>query len=399
MSGALVFGICTFNRGRAFTPTLEALARLDRANGRLVRIVIVNNASTDDTADVVRAFAQAHPTLPLNLIDEPTPGKLHAMRRLFASTHEPFVAIIDDDTIPDPQWATRLLALMDEHPACGVAGGPVINHWEKGPTRLARIYRRSLGDFDLGPKRLRLDRPDSFLLGASLLCRRAAIEASGWLQGSKLAARTGTDLQSGAEDAELCIRVRQTLFAPRPTHPDRDERFNCDAQQGTDQDLYAKAAEKSAEDAELNRQCQSQPTNPLSALGAPLSDLCVPHDPAALFPSPFLTPRDGATGRFWEIWYEPAATMQHLIPARRQTPEYLARLRGDVERSMPSIAWVAGLVPGQPHAGAQLARAKRRYWKTLLFDWRPTRRQVRLAERRGRIEGWKIVQRRIAGDA
>lgn len=323
MSGALVLGICTFNRGRAFAPTLEALARLDRANGRLARIVIVNNASTDDTADMVRAFAQAHPTLPLKLIDEPTPGKLHAMRRLFASTTEPFIAIIDDDTIPDPAWAARLLALMDEHPACGVAGGPVINHWETGPTRLARIYRRSLGDFDLGPSRLRLDRPDSFLLGASLLCRREAIEASGWLQGSKLAARTGTDLQSGAEDAELCIRVRQT---PRPDSHGQNE---------------------------------------------------------------------GG----WEIWYEPSATMRHLIPARRQTPEYLARLRGDVERSMPSIAWVAGLVPDQPHAEAQLARAKRRYWKTLFFDWRPTRRRVRLAERRGRIEGWRIVQRRIVGDA
>jgi glycosyltransferase involved in cell wall biosynthesis len=321
--GSLALGICTFNRGGAFTPTLESLARLDRAQGRLARFVIVNNASTDDTAEVVRAFAAANPALPIELIDEPTPGKLHAMRRLFAATHETFVAIIDDDTVPDPAWAVRLLALMDEHPECGVAGGPVINHWETGPTKLARIYRRSLGDFELGPERVRLDRPDSFLLGASLLCRREAVEASGWLNASKLIARTGTNLQSGAEDAELCIRVRQTP--------------------------------------------------------------CPVHGPA------------GVTDRKpWEIWYEPHATMRHLIPARRQTPKYLARLRGDVERSMPSIAWIAGLVPAREHAETQLARAKRRSLKTLLFDWRPRRRRVRLAERRGRIEGWEIVLRRMA---
>jgi GT2 family glycosyltransferase len=163
---------------------------------------------------------------------------------------------------------------MDRHPRCGIAGGPVINHWESGPTYLAKIYRRSLGDFDLGHAPTKLEKPDSFLLGASLLCRRQAVEQSGWLKHSLLPARTGTDLQSGAEDAELCIRVRQTG---------------------------------------------------------------------------------------WEIWYEPAAPMQHLIPARRQTRAYLTKLRGDVHRSMPAIYHVAGLVPDAAYAESQVRKAQRQY--------------------------------------
>ncbi len=307
-AGAMALGICTFNRGEAFTHTLEALARLDRAGGRLARLIIINNASTDATADIARQFAREHPSLNLEVLNEPRPGKVHAMHRLFAHTTEPWVGIIDDDTLPEPDWARALLHAADELPRAGVLGGQVLNVWESGPTPLARIYRRSLGDFDLGPRRIRLDKPDSFLLGASLLCRRSAVEISGWLEGSLLLARTGTDLQCGAEDAELCIRVRK------------------------------------------------------------------------------------AGG---EIWFEPRARMGHLIPARRQTPEYLARLREDVERSMPGIAWVAGLVPTAEFAEAQAAKARVRYRKTLLLDWRPRRRRVRLAERKGRLAGWLALADRL----
>lgn len=310
-AGAMALGICTFNRGEAFMPTLEALARLDRVDGRLARFVIVNNASTDATGDIARQFASEHPGLNLEVIDEPRPGKIHAMQRLFAHTSEPWVGIIDDDTLPEPDWARALLHAADELPRAGILGGPVHNIWESGPTPLACIYRRSLGDFDLGPRRIRLDKPDSFLLGASLLCRRSAVEASGWLDGSLLLARTGTDLQCGAEDAELCIRVRKV---------------------------------------------------------------------------------GSVSG---EIWFEPSARMGHLIPTRRQTPEYLARLREDVERSMPGIAWAAGLVPTAEFADAQARKARWRYRKTLLFDWRPLRRRVRLAERKGCLAGWLALANRL----
>ena len=187
----------------------------------------------------------------------------------------------------------------------------MLNVWESGPTRLARIYRRSLGDQVRGEGRERLDEAGSFLMGASLAIRRAALEESGWLCGSWMAGRTGEDLQCGAEDAELCFRIR----------------------------------------------------------------------------------RAG-----WEVWYEPRARMGHLIPARRQTPEYLARLREGISRGEPTLRWAAGLVKSPDQAVAEAARARRLYVKTLLFDWRPTRRRVRLAERRGRVRGWEELAARLSGN-
>ena len=89
--------------------------------------------------------------------------------------------------------------------------------------------------------------------------------------------------------------------------------------------------------------------------------------------------------------------MGHLIPARRQTAEYLARLREGITRGEPLLRWAAGLISDPAEASAEEARARRLYVKTLLFDWRPSRRRVRLAERRGRVRGWQELAERLNG--
>lgn len=303
-SERLVIGICTFNRGERIRETLDAIAKMDRAGGLLTRLVVVNNASTDSTAAAIDAFIASNPGVPTLRIDEPEPGKIAAMRRLFKDTDEPLVGIIDDDTIPHPNWARALIELMHAQPRCGVAGGPVVNRWESGPTPLATIYRRSLGDQLRGEKRELLSGPEDFLMGASLVIRRGALEQSGWLERCELEARRGKALECGAEDAEICIRVRQSG---------------------------------------------------------------------------------------WEIWYEPGASMEHLIPASRQTRAYLLRLREAICRGEPKLKWLAAGKPGREWALPQLAKARRKYLKTVLLNWRPTRRAIRVAERAGKQQGWESL--------
>src|SRR5205085_2566587 len=99
-AGDVVIGVCTYNRGPQITQTLQALAALDpvRANGapRLSRIIVINNRSTDDTPAVVDRFIAGNRGggIPIQRLDEPTPGKTHAMRRFFRQTSEPFACII-----------------------------------------------------------------------------------------------------------------------------------------------------------------------------------------------------------------------------------------------------------------------------------------------------------------
>ncbi len=100
----------------------------------------------------------------------------------------------------------------------------------------------------------------------------------------------------------------------------------------------------------------------------------------------------------WEIWYTPHARMGHLIPASRQSVAYIARLRESIRRSEPWLSWIAGDVTAE-RAARELGRARLLRLKSMLFDWRPTRRRVRLAERTGTLRGWRGVAERIARDA
>src|ERR1043165_3621948 len=97
----MVVGLCTYNRGAKIVPTLEAMARLDRAGGRVTEAVIVDKKSTDDTAKGSDEFIARNTGLPMRRVHEATPGKSAAMVRLFNETNEPLIAMLDDDTLPD----------------------------------------------------------------------------------------------------------------------------------------------------------------------------------------------------------------------------------------------------------------------------------------------------------
>lgn len=312
-------GLCTHNGAERLPETLSSLGAMNLSGAAITRVVVVDNASTDATADVVRAHGDGVLAngLRVELMSEPAPGKIHAMRTLFARTDEPMVLMLDDDCLPDEGWASALVGALESDQRAGIVGGPVRNQWRHtdgtigDPTRIAAVYRRSLGDQDMGSETITLEDSGAFLMGASLGIRRSAMEDSGWLEGVKLESRTGDRLECGAEDAEVCIRIRDAG---------------------------------------------------------------------------------------WGVVYEPSASMQHVIYAHRQTAEYLAKLRGAICRGEPALEWVAGSVSDAHDAKRRAARAQRLYLKTLLFTWN-SRRRVRVAERRGKMEGWRELALRLRSEA
>ena len=307
----MVVGVATYERGEAIKGTLETIAALGTMGGRVRRAVIVDNGSRDEGAVIRRFIEQSRDCggLTMEMVRETTPGKSAALRRLFAETHEAYVAVTDDDCLLDAGWAEAMTRRLDAAERCGAVGGRMAPGWESGPTRLALKYARTLGAQDLGDKALLLADRGAFLGGACMAYRRAAVQDSGWLDAGMLDCRRGEAVEHG-EDAELCLRIR----------------------------------------------------------------------------------RAG-----WEVWYEPEASLTHLVPADRQTGRSLASMRESIRRSEPILRWVAsegGLQRGEVEA--ELARAERLHWKTLLTDWRPTRRAIRLGERRGWRDGWRRVRALMA---
>ena len=84
---------------------LRRHVRDQRSLARPVQVIVVDNASTDDTAAVARAADSA--ALPVRVIGCPIPGKGAAVRAGIAATDAPIVGFMDAD------GATRLDALEE----------------------------------------------------------------------------------------------------------------------------------------------------------------------------------------------------------------------------------------------------------------------------------------------
>jgi glycosyltransferase involved in cell wall biosynthesis len=97
-----------FNEERSIGATLRRLAAQSDA---AFTLLVVDNASTDLTAQVVRSFAGEHPGLDLRLITEPEKGTGAAadagVRHAIAAgaTH---VARTDADCLPSPEWVAAV---------------------------------------------------------------------------------------------------------------------------------------------------------------------------------------------------------------------------------------------------------------------------------------------------
>jgi GT2 family glycosyltransferase len=114
--------VCTHNGGRLVEETLESLVCQDFPPAAF-EILVVDNASTDATPDVVRGMAERHPGR-IRLVREPVLGHSSARNRGVRESRGDVIAFTDDDARVTPGW---LRALVDtcERPQVGCAGGPV----------------------------------------------------------------------------------------------------------------------------------------------------------------------------------------------------------------------------------------------------------------------------------
>ncbi|MEU5881845.1 glycosyltransferase family 2 protein [Spirillospora sp. NPDC047279] len=106
--------IPAYNEERSIGATLRRLAEQTDADFGLV---VVDNGSTDTTAEVVRAFADDHPKLDLRIVPEREKGTGAAadsgIRHAIAAgaTH---IARTDADCLPGPDWIAAVKRAFDD---------------------------------------------------------------------------------------------------------------------------------------------------------------------------------------------------------------------------------------------------------------------------------------------
>jgi len=115
--------ICTRNRAEQLKQVLVSACKLNIPDQLSWEFIVVDNGSSDNTADIVESFANA---LPIRCVREEMPGLSNARNRGVAEAKGRYICWTDDDVEIDPDWLSAYVAAFRQHPDGAVFGGKII---------------------------------------------------------------------------------------------------------------------------------------------------------------------------------------------------------------------------------------------------------------------------------
>ena len=154
--------VTTRNRSAQLRQTLESFQCLQVPKELPAELLVVDNASTDDTAAVIKAACL--PRLRLRYLHEPQPGKSNALNSGLANTSGEIILFTDDDVRPCETWLQAMALGLGRNSVSVVAGlVRMASHLQRPwMSDLHRGYLASIGSVAA--------RPD--LVGANMGIRR-----------------------------------------------------------------------------------------------------------------------------------------------------------------------------------------------------------------------------------
>lgn len=136
--------VCTRNRADRINIALASLGPFETGGRFSYEVLVVDNGSTDSTAQVVDGLAATFP-VPLRRVFEEWPGVGRARNRGVSEASGEWIAFFDDDQAADPRWLAELLGIAErKHARC--VGGQVRLKLPAGVDRdLSPVCRMLLG--------------------------------------------------------------------------------------------------------------------------------------------------------------------------------------------------------------------------------------------------------------
>lgn len=191
--------IPAYNEASRIAACLAALEQ--QRTSHAVVVIVVDNGSTDETANVVLS---GNGRLPIRLLYEPKKGRGAARRKGFSNCRTRIVLSTDADTVVPPDWVDSLVEYLIQHPksaaittSCYITDGTPLTNltmWFGMPISL-RLYRLFSGHY--------------LLSGSTFAVRLTAYRAAGGFDPSL------DDL----EDVDLAMRLSSVGpigYMPKP---------------------------------------------------------------------------------------------------------------------------------------------------------------------------------------
>jgi glycosyltransferase involved in cell wall biosynthesis len=190
--------ICTRNRCQSLALCLEHVRRLQMPPGG--EVIVVDNGSTDGTAEVLRRFAGVA-CFPVSVIYEPVPGLGGARNAGLAWARGRVIAFTDDDCYVRPDFLLQVLDVFQD-PHLGYAGGRILLF---DPTDDVITTKPDAEGFALAPHSFL---PPGILHGANMAVRREVVSAIGGFD-----SRLGAGTAFPGEDIDYLARASNSGWA------------------------------------------------------------------------------------------------------------------------------------------------------------------------------------------
>jgi len=220
--------LTTYNRSDLLVEAIESIGQSKIDDRSAVEVIIVDNNSTDDTAEQIQAIVRAGFPFELRYVFETEQGLSAARNRGTAESRGQTIVFMDDDQRIAENYLADLESVFDESGAQCVGGPLLYYNAEHLPKWLPHLLQY-IGQFHAGDSMLYLTPDGELLRGGNMAIRKAELVAIGGYdtrlgrRGDLLFAKEETDLQE-----RLYAQGKKIAYDPRliQYHYLRPERYS-----------------------------------------------------------------------------------------------------------------------------------------------------------------------------
>ena len=191
--------ICTYNREKYLPQLFASIEKQTLALDRF-EVVLVNNNSPGNTAELFQDFQRKNPTLQTRYCEEAQQGLSFSRNHAIQHANFELITFLDDDAFIDENYLAVLVDEFENSPATMAIGGKILLHYEdKIPKWENRFLNSLLGYFNKGDEKL-IFKSNDYPRGSNMAFRTNVFAEIGSFDVTL--GRIGSDL-SGGEEKDL----------------------------------------------------------------------------------------------------------------------------------------------------------------------------------------------------
>ena len=210
MSNGISVIICCYNSAARLPATLNHLKK-QKLNGISAEIIIVDNASSDNTSSCAQEILSQEPAFKFTIVPEPESGLSYARKKGYMVANYDYLLFCDDDNWLAENYLQLAYDTMQANSIIGILGGKGDAVFESLEPWWFKAHEIDFAVGDQSTSKNVLSKVDE-VYGAGFIIRKTYLSrlfASGFK--SILSDRKGNQLVSGG-DAEFCYLTRYFGF-------------------------------------------------------------------------------------------------------------------------------------------------------------------------------------------